>query len=133
MGKWNQAFVKSVEQFIALKVPIDKYLKNIQPYAMLLDKAEKLDNEMYENMQEIQRLTKRLDELQKDQEKKKADFRKMEAEAAKIVKDYDRALATLENANKKLGEPKIVTACGTLRNALRRSDGLVTLKNKVYS
>lgn len=132
MGKWNQTFVKAVEKLIDLKIPVDKNMKNLQSFVQLIDAAEKLDTEMYKNAGEVEALKKKFEALKKQQQQKKAAFQKIEAQVGKMVKGYDKALNSLEKANKKLGEQKIVEACTTLKVGLNRIEALLNLDKKNY-
>jgi ribosomal 50S subunit-associated protein YjgA (DUF615 family) len=132
MGKWNQTFVKAIEKLIDLKIPVDKNMKNLQSFVQLIDAAEKLDTEMYKNAGEVEALKKKFEALKKQQQQKRAAFQKIEAQVGKMVKGYDKALNSLEKANKKLGEQKIVEACTTLKVGLNRIEGLVSLDKKPY-
>ncbi len=132
MGKWNQLFVKAVEKLIDLKIPVNKNMKNLQSFVQLIDAAEKLDTEMYKNAGEVEALKKKFEALKKQQHQRRAAFQKIEAQVGKMVKGYDKALNSLEKANKKLGEQKIVEACTTLKVGLNRIEGLVSLDKKPY-
>ena len=118
MGKWNEQFMKGVNDLIKLKVPVQAQLKDVQTFALNLDAAEKVNNELLD-------IKTKIEVLLKDKATKQEALKKYFSAIQTKIPEYDKARNNLTNVMKKDKNAAGETACNALLGGLNRVEGLM--------